>query len=69
MSRYELYCPPLRCWPALAAANFVRLYDAAMYRILPWRWMCSLFMLPGTPSALALADLRRAALSREVNTI
>lgn len=69
MSRYEFYCPPPREWPARGAANFARLYDAAMYRVLPWRWMCSLIFMPGSPAGNAVRSLPEAALSREVNTI
>lgn len=61
MNRYELHCPPVREWPARWQANFLRLYDAAMYRVLPWRWMCSLFFLPGTPSRRALTGLVEAS--------
>ena len=70
MSRYEFYCPPVRTWPSRGKANFLRLYDAAMDRVIPWRWMCSLVLMPGSPAGEAVRDLpRAAALSREVTTI
>ena len=74
MSRYELYCPPVREWPARGRDNFLRLYDAAMDRVIPWRWMCSMVLMPGSPSHQALtglveASLPDAPLSREVATI
>jgi hypothetical protein len=69
MGGYEFYCPPVRQWPAIWKARFLGLYDAAMDRILPWRWMCALFFLPGTPSRAALDGLVDAAVSAEVATI
>lgn len=74
MSRYEFHCPPLREWPEHGKANFLRLYDAAMDRVIPWRWMTSLIFLPGSPSHQALTGLveasaPEAALSREVAKI
>lgn len=64
MSRYELCCPPVRQWPAMAKSNFIRLYDTAMDRVIPWRWMCSVSLLPGSPAYKAIVDMREAA--REV---
>ena len=74
MSRYEFYCPPVRTWPSLGKANFLRLYDGAMDRVIPWRWMTSLIFLPGSPSHQALTGLVSASLpvpslSREVAKI
>ncbi len=69
MSRYELHCPPPCQWPSLAAGNFARLYDAAMDRVIPWRWMCSAALMPGSPAYIAISAVPEAALSREVNTI
>jgi len=65
----EFHIPPLRQWPALWWERFLWLYDTAMDRVLPWRWMCALFFLPGTPSRAALDGLAEAALSREVEAI
>lgn len=74
MSRYEFYCPPVREWPERGKVNFVRLYDTAMDRVIPWRWMCSLVLMPGSPSHRALTGLVEASqpdasLSREVAKI
>lgn len=63
MTRYELCFPPVREWPARGKENFLRLYDASMDRVIPWRWMCSLVLMPGSPSHEALVGLREAALS------
>lgn len=57
MSRYEFYVPPVRRWPKLWLQRFLWLYDAAMDRIIPWRWMCSLIMMPGSPSYRAAREL------------
>ena len=63
MGRYEFYCPPVRTWPARGRDNFLRLYDAGMDKVIPWRWMCSLVFMPGSPSHDAVVGLREAALS------
>jgi hypothetical protein len=69
MSRYELYCPPVRQWPALGRERFLWLYDTAMDRVIPWRWMCSAILMPGTPSRAAVDGLPQAALSAETAKI
>ena len=69
MGRYEFYCPPIRQWPALWHDRFARLYDTAMDRVIPWRWMCSAVLMPGTPARAAVDSLPVAALSAEHPTI
>jgi hypothetical protein len=68
VSRYELCCPPVREWPARGKANFLALYDTAMDRVLPWRWMCSAIFMPGSPSHTALVDLREATAAGREST-
>jgi hypothetical protein len=61
MSRYEFYMPPVRTWPAIWWARFLWLYETAMDKVIPWRWMCSLAMMPGSPSWSAARGVQGVA--------
>ena len=60
MTRYEFYMPPVRTWPTIWWARFLWLYDTAMDKIIPWRWMCSLAMMPGSPSHNVILQVSHA---------